>query len=144
MLNKAIILATTFHAGQKDKAGEPYILHPLAVMLKMDTDEERTVAVLHDILEDTIITEKFLRSTPICNDKQKFPDSVINAVVVLTKIVGESNIQYYTRIKKNPLALKVKLADIKHNLEENRLNKLPYDVKSRLINKYNKALDYLE
>lgn len=77
MLNKAIILATTFHTGQKDKAGEPYILHPLAVMLKMDTDEERVVAVLHDILEDTMITEKILRNI------WEFTDGVINAVVIL-------------------------------------------------------------
>lgn len=52
-------------------------------------------------------------------------------------------IEYYVRIRQNPLALKVKLADIKHNLEENRLNKLPYDVKMRLRKKYNRALEYL-
>jgi len=56
LLEKALTIAYTAHAGQVDKAGEPYILHPLRVMLKMRSDEEKIVALLHDVVEDTDIT----------------------------------------------------------------------------------------
>ena len=136
-LNDAIIVASNSHKGQVDKAGEPYILHPLRVMLQMDTDEERIVAVLHDFFEDSPLSPWELWF------KYNIPKEIITAVNILTKIDWEDNIQYYNRIKQNPLCMKVKLADIRDNLDEKRLSKLDKKVRDRLVKKYKKALEVL-
>lgn len=78
MLNKAIIIAAQAHEGQLDKCGEPYILHPLRVMLKMHTEVERICAVLHDVVEDTNITLEDLRG-------EGFSEEIIGILDCLTK-----------------------------------------------------------
>ena len=105
MLEKAMILAAKGHMGQLDKGGHPYILHPIRVMLQCRTIEEKTVAMLHDLLEDTEYTEDDLR-------KEGFSEDVIAAVVCLTKTEGEEYTDYVERICQNKLAARVKLADL--------------------------------
>ena len=114
MLEKAMILAAKGHMGQLDKGGHPYILHPVRVMLQCKTIEEKTVAMLHDLLEDTAYTAEDLR-------KEEFPEEIIEAVVCLTKTEGEDYGEYIERICRNPLAARVKLADLTDNMDLNRL-----------------------
>ncbi len=119
MLEKAIALATNAHAGQKDKAGYPYILHPLRVMLNMDAESEMIVAVLHDIVEDTQITSEELR-------RQGFSEEVLDAVRVLSKQDKEDYFAYIGKITQNPIARKVKLADLEDNMNIKRLKDQDY------------------
>ncbi|MFZ4591878.1 MAG: HD domain-containing protein, partial [Ignavibacteria bacterium] len=117
LLEKAIEVALKAHAGQKDKAGEPYILHCLSVMLKGKTDDEKIVGVLHDIIEDTETNADDLR-------EKGFPEEIINAVVCLTKVKGEKYDVYLERVKKNILAVRVKLNDLEDNMNLLRLEKV--------------------
>ena len=117
MLEKAMILAAKGHMGQLDKGGHPYILHPVRVMLQCKTIEEKTVAMLHDLLEDTAYTADDLR-------KEGFSEEVIAAVVCLTKTEGEEYTAYIERICQNKLAARVKLADLTDNMDLNRLPRL--------------------
>ena len=114
MLEKAMILAAKGHRGQMDKGGQPYILHPVRVMLQCRTMEEKTVAMLHDLLEDTDYTEQDLKA-------EGFSDAVVAAVVCLTKAEGEDYAEYIERICENKLAARVKLADLMDNMDLNRL-----------------------
>lgn len=114
MLEKAISMAANAHAGQLDKGGQPYILHPIRVMLQCETIEEKTVAMLHDLLEDTDTTEADLRAAG-------FSDAVIEAVLLLTKEKGADYMAYIARICENRLAARVKLADLTDNMDLNRL-----------------------
>ena len=117
MLEKAIRIAATAHAGQFDKGGMPYILHPLKVMhyLKSKDLELMAIAVLHDVVEDTDITLDFL-----VNDA-KLSYRIIKGVDALTKLKGEDYNAYKERIKSNPDAVKVKMADLRHNTDIRRL-----------------------
>ena len=134
MLVEAISLANDFHFGQVDKIGMPYILHPLAVMESVDGLHAKTVAVLHDVLEDTPCTLGTLKV---------FPESVWSAVEAMTHRKGETNLAYWGRVKVNPLALEVKLADIAHNTSPKRMECLDEATQARLKKKYAKALDFL-
>lgn len=116
-LEKAIALAADRHAGQVDKATQPYILHPLRVMLKMKTTPQRIVAVLHDILEDTNTTVVELITLG-------FSSEIIDAVIALTKKEDESRIEVAYRTVKNSLAREVKLADLADNMDISRIPQL--------------------
>ena len=109
-----MILAAKGHMGQVDKGGHPYILHPTRVMLSCKTVEEKTVAMLHDLLEDTAYTEDDLW-------EEGFSAEVIEAVVCLTKTEDEEYADYVERVCQNKLAARVKLADLKDNMDLNRL-----------------------
>lgn len=113
-LERAIAIAAEAHAGQVDKAGQPYILHPLRVMLRMSTSTERMAAVLHDVVEDSSVTLDFLRA-------EGFPPEVISAVDALTKRQGESRIDAAHRAKQDPIARLVKLADNAENMDLSRI-----------------------
>lgn len=113
-LNVAIRIANDAHAGQKDKAGQPYILHPLRVMLRLAAEDEQVVAVLHDVLEDTTVSSANLA-------EQGIPARLIASVEVLSKRSGEDYGQYLARVKRDPLARAVKLADLEDNLDVRRL-----------------------
>lgn len=132
-LDTAIKLAVTAHAGQVDKAGEPYILHPLRVMLAMETEEERIVAVLHDVLEDGPPSAAFA----IAN--VGFSSNVVAALDAITCEPGEPYRDYIERCASDPIAKKVKLADLADNTNPERLNKLPREMGSRLLSKYTGA-----
>lgn len=129
----AIAFAALRHGDKEDKGGHPYILHPLRVMMKMDTDEARRVAVLHDVVEDCGVTLRELRCWGL-------PEKEVLAVSALTKTKAENRDypRFISRVLRNPLATKVKLADIEDNLDVSRLKMLrPKDLKR--IAKYHAA-----
>ncbi len=120
-IDRAIMIASIAHAGQKDKADKPYILHPLRVMLtvasdKNATDEQKIVAVLHDVIEDTYVQEQQLR-------ENGFSEDIINAIKSVTKIEGESRMDAAKRTKLNAIGRVVKLADLKDNMDLSRIAK---------------------
>lgn len=114
-LEDAIALAAHWHRGQRypSVTGEPFILHPLRVMLQLDSDDARIVAILHDVLEDTACSVVDLR-------RAGYSDSVIEAVDRLTRRDGEAYEKYIERIADDTLARQVKLADLRDNLANNR------------------------
>lgn len=114
-LERAIALAAEAHAGQFDKAGQPYILHPLRVMLRLSEENERIAAVLHDVVEDTAVTLERL-------GHEGFAAGVLVAVEALTKRPGESRLEAAARAAADPVARAVKLAD---NAENMNLSRLP-------------------
>jgi (p)ppGpp synthase/HD superfamily hydrolase len=111
MLEKAIIFATQQHEGQTDRVGLPYILHPLYVMSKMDTLEEMTVAILHDVLEDTPATYDSLEVL--------FSKDIADTIQLLSRKSSETYKSYIDRIVEsdNIIAKKVKLEDLRHNIK---------------------------
>lgn len=113
-LEDAIALAATVHLGQVDKGGRPYILHPLRVMLRLESELERMAAVLHDVAEDTAYGLHELRALG-------YPQKVLDALDCLTKRPGEGYEDFVARIKPNSLARKVKLADLEDNMDVTRL-----------------------
>ena len=113
-LERAISIAAEAHAGQVDKAGQPYILHPLRVMLRVSTEEERIAAVLHDVVEDTTVTLEQLAT-------EGFSKSILTAVKALTKLPGESRMEAASRAAVNSLARTVKLADNSENMDLSRI-----------------------
>lgn len=122
-LDKMITLAVKAHRGQVDKAGMPYILHPLAVMSMMSTTDDielLCIAVGHDLLEDTDVTEQTL-------GEWGFTDRVIDGIIALTKMDGEPYELYKYRVKSNPDAVIVKINDLTHNMDLSRLGRKPTD-----------------
>lgn len=113
-LEEAIAIAARAHAGQVDKARQPYILHPLKVMLRLQATDERIAAVLHDVVEDTPITLDDLRAAG-------FSPAVLTAVDALTKRPGETRLQAAARAAADPVARAVKLADNAENLDLSRI-----------------------
>jgi GTP diphosphokinase / guanosine-3',5'-bis(diphosphate) 3'-diphosphatase len=113
-IERAIEIAAAAHAGQMDKGGEPYILHPLKVMLRVTTEYERISAVLHDVIEDSNVTIEQLRS-------EGFPEEVLRALTALTKLSGESRIEAAKRASLDPIARIVKLADNAENMDLSRI-----------------------
>jgi (p)ppGpp synthase/HD superfamily hydrolase len=114
-LETAIAIAVEAHRGQLDKCGQPYILHPLRVMFRCETDVERTVAVLHDVVEDTPVTADELR-------RRGFGEEVLAALDCVTKREGEGYEAFVERAAANPIARKVKLADLEDNMDLRRLS----------------------
>lgn len=116
-LAHAIALASAAHEQQKDKAGAPYILHPLRLMQKMHTESEMIAAVLHDVVEDTPWTLKHLRA-------EGFPPEALAAIDSVTHRDGETYDDYLARAAANPIGRKVKLADLEDNMDLRRLSEL--------------------
>ena len=135
-LERAIEIAARAHAGQVDKAGAPYILHPIRMMLNVDSLEARMAAVLHDVVEDSDVTLEQLRA-------EGFPASVIEAVEALTKREGEDYEAFIRRVAPNVLARQVKLADLRDNSELSRIAQ-PSEKDRLRIEKYQRAIQYLE
>ncbi len=133
MLNKAIEIAARAHAGQVDKPGEPYILHPLRVMLSRENELERICAVLHDVVEDSDISFDDFR-------KEGFSEEVIVVLDCLTKRKGESYDEYIARILGNETACHVKLADLCDNMNLSRIVN-PTEKDEARIKKYNEAAE---
>lgn len=114
MYTKALQLAMNVHKGQVDKGGNPYILHPIAVSQLVDSEEEKIVALLHDVVEDTDITLEHLKL-------EGFSDNIIAAVSALTKQPGVAYDDYISTLKGNSIAVRVKIADITHNSDISRI-----------------------
>ena len=113
-LEHAIALAAKAHEGQRDKAGEPYILHPLRMMLKLNTAEERIVAVLHDIVEDCGWSLDRIRA-------EGFSERVIGAIEAVTRRPGEDYDDFVMRTAAHPIGRFVKLADLEDNSNLSRI-----------------------
>ncbi len=131
-------LAEEVHAGQVDKAGQPYIDHPARVAARVAGDPDaEAVAWLHDVVEDTDMTLERLREIG-------FPADIVLAVDAMTRREDEIPDDYYARVAANPLALKVKRADLADNSDPGRLALLQPDLESRLQAKYAHAAETLD
>ncbi|GIV58107.1 MAG: hypothetical protein KatS3mg042_1020 [Rhodothermaceae bacterium] len=116
-LEDAIVLAARAHRGQRDRAGAPYILHVLRVMLAMPDETARMAAVLHDVVEDTACTLDDLRAAG-------FPEEVVSAVDALTRRPGEPYEAFIRRAAAHPVARRVKRADLEDNMDLRRLDRI--------------------
>ena len=135
-LEHAIALAAKAHEGQVDKAGAPYVLHPLRVMLRLSTTEERVTAVLHDVVEDCGWTLDRLR-------EEGFSEVVIEAVDSVTRRPDESYETFILRAAANPIGRRVKLADLCDNSDVTRIPQ-PTERDYERIAKYRKAIALIE
>lgn len=134
---RAMDLAARSSAGQVDKSGQPYITHLARVAMRVSGDSDaETVAWLHDLIEDA--SSKYIEEL---NDT--FPPRIVEACRLLARNLAPSQTQYYRLIRANPLALKVKLADIDDNADEARLALLPEPLAARLRSKYQAAREAL-
>lgn len=131
-LERAIELAVLAHKGQIDKAGAPYILHPLRVMLRLEGAEERIVAVLHDVVEDSGWTLDKLRA-------EGFSDEVISAIDAVTRVPGESYEAFIARAANSKTGRRVKLADLEDNCDLSRLPRVTEQDLER-CRKYERAI----
>jgi (p)ppGpp synthase/HD superfamily hydrolase len=140
LLDRCIIFATQKHAGQVDKVGLPYILHPLRVMsdLSLVNSDQHCIAVLHDVFEDCEVTAFEIR-------KLNLPNNILDSLDAITHYENEPNIQYWRRILMDPTgdARIVKLADIRDNSSEFRMQGLPEVDRIRMSKKYQEALQVL-
>ena len=131
-LHKALIIAYEAHQGQSSINGEPYILHPLRLLIKAKSNEERIIAILHDVIEKTNISLADLKN-------KGFDQNIISSIDSLSRKRGESYVDYIGRLMQNRISVKIKLLDLADNIKmhsENNENGL-YDVK---INQYKNAL----
>ena len=113
----ALEIAVRAHKGQVDKNGVAYILHPMAVAAQLESLELKTIAILHDTIEDTDVTAEYLLERGI-------PKELVDAVQLLTKPEDEDYELYLRRVKQNPLAKQVKLADLANNTDPKRASGL--------------------
>lgn len=134
-LERAIEIAASAHAHQVDKAGEPYILHPIRVMLSVQSAEQRIAAILHDVVEDTDWTIEQLAA-------EGFTSEVLDAVVALTKVDGESRLDAARRAVRDPIARHVKLADVTDNMDLSRIDS-PTEKDYARIEEYKKVRQIL-
>ncbi len=138
LFDRALAFAAEHHAGQVDKAGHPYILHPVAVAAALAGDGPVTMAValLHDVVEDTEVTIEEI--------EERFGPTVAGPVALLTKPDGDVDYgEYLDRIIEDPIATVVKLADMRHNL--GRVDQLDdAAVVTRLRRKYEPRIERLE
>lgn len=138
-MNKALLFATKAHAGQRDNAGEPYIYHVVQVLVGLNCDlpdldyqSLHDAAALHDVLEDSAMTEQDLEAAG-------FSEPVVQAVVALTRQDGEAYDDYITRVCQNKLALVVKQSDLHHNLDRFRIRN-PTQRDQKRWERYERAL----
>jgi (p)ppGpp synthase/HD superfamily hydrolase len=142
-LSAMLALATARHEGQFDKAGMPYILHPLKVMhyLKSDDEELQCIALGHDLLEDTFESVEDGVNVLRYNG---FSERIIQGILALTKLPGESYVDYKTKVKQNGDAIQVKMADLRHNSDIRRLKGVtPKDIE-RVIRYHNFYMELSE
>lgn len=130
-LEQAIRIAAAAHLGQRDRYGKPYVLHPLRMMMRLEREEEMTVAVLHDIVEETDWTLDGLR-------REGFSEEIVAAVDALTRREGESYEESVERSGRNLLARRVKLADLEDNMDLRRIREVrPEDLER--MRRYHRA-----
>ena len=133
-IEKAYLLAKQYHAGQTDKAGADYIEHPLAVARLCETEDEKITALLHDTLEDTDLSPEVIL--------EQFGPVILEAVRAMTRAEGESYMDFIRRAARNPIAARVKMADLTHNSRLERLITVTQKDLDR-VEKYKKAMAYL-
>ena len=132
LLDKAIVIAVESHSGQVNSSGEPYVLHPIRMMVKANTIEEMIIAVLHDVIEKTSIDMEYLMDAG-------FSDKVVQAIDSLSRRPKESYDNYIDRVSKNKLATKIKIIDLEDNMFLLDTDKLDQKISSRYL-KYKKAI----
>lgn len=135
MLEKAIEIAVEAHRGQIDKAGKPYILHPMRVMLAGKNEDEMICGILHDVVEDTPISLEMLQ-------EEGFSKTVLDALALLTHDRSVPYQTYIEALTQNELAVRVKLYDLHDNLNRDRLSFLTVEDERRM-EKYKKSQTYL-
>jgi (p)ppGpp synthase/HD superfamily hydrolase len=128
-LQKAIVIAAKYHRNQKDSEGTPRIIHTLNVMFRMKTETQMIVGVLHDLVEDTGYTLKRL-------NEDGFSNEIVSAIDCITHRENEDYESYIERVKKDPIALRVKLGDLTHNMDIKRMNNLSEEQMVKYIKKY--------
>ena len=136
LTNRAMQIAYEAHHGQVDKCGMPYIFHPYHLAEQMEDEYAVCVALLHDVLEDTDFPQEIL--------EKEFPIAVMEAVDLLTHKEGVPYLEYVEKLKDNPLARTVKLADLIHNCDSTRLHLEGEAAQRRLEEKYYKAFEILK
>ncbi|MBR2730232.1 MAG: GTP pyrophosphokinase [Lachnospiraceae bacterium] len=135
LTKRAMVICFDAHKNQRDKGGVPYVFHPFHVAEQMETEEEICTALLHDVVEDTALTLDRLAA-------EGFPPSVIEALSLLTHKDGTPYLEYVERLKDNPIAAVVKLADLEHNSMPGRLSEIKERDRERL-EKYRRAREIL-
>ena len=134
-LERAIAIAAKAHEGQVDKAGAPYVLHPIRMMLRLSTTEERITAVLHDVVEDCGISLDGLRA-------EGFSETILEAIDSVTKRPEESYEAFVLRAASNSIGRRVKLADLEDNSDLSRIAN-PTARDHERIQKYRRAMERL-
>lgn len=134
-LERAIEIAARTHAGQLDKGGAPYILHPLRVMLRVAPGAQQIVAVLHDVVEDSEVTFEDL-------EREGFSAEVISGLRAVTKVEGELYEDFVARAALDPVGKAVKLADLMENSDLSRIAE-PSQKDLERVEKYGRAIQYL-
>ena len=135
LTKKAMWIAFDAHKKKVDKAGMPYIFHPFHLAEQMDDEESVCVALLHDVIEDSKVTLNGLRT-------QGFSNRILDALFLLKHEKDTDYMEYMNKIKFNPLATRVKLADLHHNSDITRLDEVDDKIKQRM-EKYSKAIALL-
>ena len=133
---EAMKIAYAAHHGQVDKAGIPYIFHPMHLAEQMEDEYTTCVALLHDVVEDANVTLEELA--------KHFPEEVVEAIRLLTHGAEEPYYDYVRRVKQNPIAKTVKLADLRHNSDESRMPAASEEQRLYFREKYRKAFEILE
>ena len=136
LTKKAMKYLFLVQGAQKDLSGIPYVFHPWHLAETMEDELSTTVALLHDVMEDSGVAPEDLRA-------EGFPDSVVEVLVLLTRREDENYRQYIERLADNPVARKVKLADLSHNMDTTRLDAVTEKDRKRLA-VYIPAKKYLE
>ena len=135
MTKKAMQICFDAHKDQKDKSGLPYVYHPFHLAEQMPDELTTTVALLHDVVEDSGFSFEYLQNAG-------FPQEVLDAVTLLTHDPKVPYMEYVAALKSNRIAREVKLADLRHNSDPNRLNEITDKDRAR-IEKYRKAITLL-
>lgn len=139
LTQKAYRIACEAHCGQSDRGGNPYIIHPCTMAAQMPNEEAAAAALLHDVLEDTCLTLDDLVEEGI-------PDYVLQAVIFLTRSSwpGLSYLEYVQNLTQNPIAVLVKKADLRHNMDLSRLGRSANEKDMSLFRRYERAMKILE
>ena len=135
LVKKACVIMYDAHKEDKDKGGYPYVFHPFYLATQMDDEDSTCAALLHDVVEDHGSRYSFAYL-----EQAGFPEAVIHALRLLTHTAGVPYMDYVRELAKDPIARKVKLADLKHNLDGRRLNA----ARPRKYDLYLQAIRYLE
>lgn len=133
---KAMKLCFEAHKDQVDKSGMPYVFHPFHVAEQMTDEATTIVALLHDVVEDTDYTLEDIAA-------EGFGKEILEAVALMTHEDGVPYLDYVAKLKENPIARAVKLADLAHNSDLSRIGEIDEETKQRL-EKYKKARAILE
>ena len=135
LYDHALRIAIRAHKGQKDKSEREYVMHPIRVAERCKDPRAKIVALLHDTIEDTNVTQEYLRS-------EGFPEEVIGAVLSVTKQKGENYEDFVSRAAANAIGREVKIADLEDNMDIRRLHEFTDEDVARL-RKYLRAWKYL-